>query len=59
MDKKLFDMEYQTQWREEVDFLSSVGIQYTFVKKVNGISTYKYKKSGELFNQLAIFYGKK
>lgn len=59
MDKTLFDIEYQTQWREEVDFLKSVGINYTFVKKENGVSKYKYKKNSELFMQLAIFYRKK
>lgn len=56
IDKKLFDSEYNTQWKEEVEFLKSVGIRYEFVKKVSGINTYKYKKSGELFKQLAIFY---
>lgn len=56
IDKKLFDSEYSTQWRDEVDFLKSVGIDYTFVKREQGISKYKYKKNGELFRQLAIFY---
>lgn len=54
-----FDIEYQTQWRDEVDFLRSVGIRYAFVKRVNGIPTYKYTKNGELFKQLAIFYSKR
>ena len=58
--KKCFDIEYQTQWRDEVDFLKSVGIRYTFAKRSKeGISTYKYKKSSELFRQLAIFYAQK
>ena len=58
--KKCFDIEYQTQWRDEVDFLKSVGIRYEFVKRSKeGISTYKYKKSSELFRQLAIFYADK
>lgn len=56
IDRKLFDNEYSTQWRDEVDYLKSVGINYTFVKKEQGISRYKYKKNGELFRQLAIFY---
>ena len=57
---KCFDIEYQTQWRDEVDFLKSVGIRYTFVKRnKDGISTYKYKKSSELFRQLTIFYADK
>lgn len=58
--KKCFDIEYQTQWRAEVDFLKSVGIRYEFAKRSKeGISTYKYKKSSELFKQLAIFYADK
>lgn len=56
IDKNLFDNEYSTQWRDEVDYLKSVGIRYSFVKREQGISRYKYKKSSELFNQLAIFY---
>lgn len=60
MDNNCFDIEYQTQWRDEVDFLRSVGIKYTFVKRnERGVSIYKYKKNGELFRQLAIFYDKK
>lgn len=54
-----FDIEYQTQWRDEVDFLRSVGIRYVFVKRVNNIPTYKYTKNSELFKQLAIFYSKR
>lgn len=56
IDKKLFDIEYSTQNRKEVDFLKKNNISYTFVKKVNDISIYKYKKTAELFQLLAIFY---
>ena len=56
IDKKLFDSEYSTQWRDEVDFLKKNGINYTFVKRNNNISTYKYTKTSELFKLLAIFY---
>lgn len=59
IDKKLFDSEYSTQWRDEVEFLKSKGINYTFVKRNNTISTYKYKKTSELFLQLAYFYTQK
>lgn len=52
----MFDMEYRTQWRDEVDFLRSVGIKYSFVFRENGISTYKYTKTSELFRRLAVFY---
>lgn len=56
LDKKLFDKEYQTQLRREVEFLKNAGINYTFVKRINGINTYKYKKCKKLFQQLIIFY---
>lgn len=59
IDKKLFDSEYSTQWRDEVDFLKQNGINYTFVKRNNNISTYKYKKTSELFSKLAYFYAQK
>jgi hypothetical protein len=56
MDKYLFDMEYSTQIKREVEFLKSKGILYTFVKKKNGISTYKYTKTPKLFLALVSFY---
>lgn len=58
LDKKLFDSEYSTQWRDEVDFLKSKGIDYAFVKRNNNIATYKYTKTPELFYNLAYFYAK-
>ena len=54
--KTKFDKEYQTQWNEERDYLKENGINYTFVKEINGISTYKYKKNSELFKTLSSFY---
>ena len=51
-----FDKEYSTQWVEEKNFLSEHGIKYSFVKTVNGISTYKYAKTLELFKTLSEFY---
>ena len=59
IDKKLFDSEYSTQWRDEVDFLKENGINYTFVKRNNDISTYKYKKTSELFSALTYLYTQK
>lgn len=59
LDKKLFDSEYATQWRDEVNYLKTKGINYTFAKRNNEISTYKYKKTGELFRQLSYFYDEK
>lgn len=58
IDKKLFDSEYSTQWRKEVDFLKENGINYDYVKRNNNISTYKYKKTSELFSKLTYFYAK-
>jgi hypothetical protein len=51
-----FDKEYSTQFRKEVEFLHEKGIRYEFVKDVGGITTYKYKKTVELFAALAEFY---
>ena len=55
-DKKLFDMEYSTQVRSEMEYLKSCGIKYTFVKRLNGIPTYKYEKSERLFDALRLYY---
>lgn len=55
---KKFDKEYQTQYVKEMKYLQSLGINYVFVKKVNNVDTYKYTKTSELFQALAIFYAK-
>ena len=47
-----FDKEYSTQWVDEMKWLKDHGIRYTFVKTVNGITTYKYTKTPELFKFL-------
>lgn len=54
--KTKFDKEYSTQWKNEKDYLESIGIKYVFVKEINGISTYKYTKTAELFKALWSFY---
>lgn len=56
---KKFDKEYQTQYVDEMKYLLANGIRYTFVKRIDDIDTYKYKKTPELFKALAIFYEKK
>lgn len=53
-----FDKEYSTQWIAEKEWLSECGIRYSFVKNINGIDTYKYTKTLELFKALAAFYEK-
>lgn len=55
-NKTKFDKEYSTQWNKEKDYLESVGIRYIFVKQNDGISTYKYTKTSELFKALESFY---
>ena len=53
---KKYDKEYSTQYVPEVEYLKQHGIRYTFVKEINGVSTYKYTKTPELFNLLGLFY---
>lgn len=55
----MFDKEYSCQFVDEMKYLKSKGIKYTFVKSINGITTYKYAKTSELFSALTIFYAKK
>ena len=59
LNMKKYDKEYSTQYNQEVKYLKDVGIRYTFVKKIDGIDTYKFKKTQELFEALAIFYSDK
>lgn len=56
--KTVFDKEYSTQWRREVQFLEDKGINYTYAKKnpKYPIIKYKYTKTPELFLALAEFY---
>lgn len=54
--EKKFDKEYSTQYIPEMKYLLEKGIKYTFVKKINGITTYKYTKTPELFMELLVFY---
>lgn len=53
---KKFDKEYSTQFVPEMKYLLSKGIKYSFVKEINGITTYKYTKTPELFTVLVSFY---
>lgn len=56
---KKFDKEYSTQYTPEMKYLRSVGINYSFVKNIENVTTYKYKKTPELFYALEFFYAKK
>ena len=55
---KKFDKEYSTQWSLEHLYLKENGINYTFVKTINGVTTWKYTKNFELFDVLSRFYKK-
>lgn len=55
-DNKKFDKEYSTQYTPEMKYLKECGINYTFVKEINGVTTYKYRKTPELFLALVSFY---
>ena len=54
-----FDKEYSTQYTPEMKFLLEQGIKYTFVKEINGVTTYKYEKTPKLFKALETFYTKR
>ncbi len=56
MGKPFYDSEYTTTWIAEQQYLASHGVKYTFVKKVDGLTTFKYKKCKKLFDTLAKFY---
>ncbi len=56
---KKFDKEYSTQYTPEKEWLLEHGIYPSFVKVINEITTYKYTKTSELFQLLAIFYAQK
>ena len=53
---KRFDKEYFTQYTPEKEYLLQHGIKPSFVKVIDGVTTYKYTKTSELFELLAIFY---
>lgn len=53
---KKFDKEYSTQFVREMKYLQSKGINYSFVKDIQGVTTYKYTKTPELFRTLVSFY---
>lgn len=56
VDKKKFDKEYSTQYTPEKKYLESLGVKPSFVKVINGVTTYKYTKTSKLFQALTIFY---
>lgn len=55
---KKYDIEYSTQYTPEKEYLLQNGIRPSFVKVIDDVTTYKYKKTSELFRLLEIFYAK-
>ena len=53
---KKFDKEYSTQYTPEKEYLMKKGIFPSFVKVLEGVTTYKYTKTPELFLALVSFY---
>lgn len=53
---KKFDIEYSTQYTPEKEYLLKNGIKPSFVKVIDEVTTYKYKKTSELFKLLELFY---
>lgn len=53
---KKFDIEYSTQYTPEKEYLLTKGIKPSFTKVINEVTTYKYKKTPELFQALVFFY---
>ena len=53
---KKFDIEYSTQYTPEKEFLQANGVYPSFVKVINEVTTYKYKKTARLFELLHQFY---
>ena len=53
---KKFDKEYSTQYTPEKEYLLSKKIKPSFVKIIEGVTTYKYTKTPELFQALVSFY---
>lgn len=51
-----WDKEYSTNSLRELDYLTSQGIKYVFVKTFNGVRVYKYTKTKELFEALTKYY---
>ena len=58
--KKKIDREYGTQDRKEMFYLIDNGISFLFAKTdENDVTTWKFKKSKELFDLLGNYYSNK
>lgn len=50
------DHEYNCVWIDEFNYLTKHGIRYTFVKIIDGVTVWKFRKTQKLFSVLANFY---
>lgn len=56
---KKIDKEYGTQERQEVFYLIDNGVPFVFAKTdENNVTTWKFKKTKELFGLLTSYYTK-
>lgn len=53
--KLVFDKDYSTSWVREQQWLTQHGIRYSCIKYIDGVTTFKYKKTVALFASLADF----
>ena len=53
--KLVFDKSYSTSWVREQQWLAKHGIRYQQLCIINGVTTFKYKKTMALFASLADF----
>lgn len=57
MNKSRWDKEYSTSFINEVTFLKTKGIRYTWVyTNEDGISVWKFKKDKQLWDALSEMY---
>lgn len=56
MKENNFLNEYLCAYTEEHKFLRDKGFRYNFVKIIDGVTTWKYSKSVELYEALIEFY---
>ena len=56
--KFVYDKEYSTQYKPEVEYLENHGIVPSYIKEhpVYRVKTFKYTKTAKLFRALTFFY---
>lgn len=56
MNQTNFLNEYPCTFTAEHNYLQSKGFRYSFVKVIDGVTTWKYPKSEKLYDMLKEFY---